>query len=662
LTFERLVAGLDVERLPRVAEILGWGQDGEQAALRQRIMEVLAAGGESAQRLYGQLFDSLPLEERGVLLVLIGEWLAEEDPPSYRGRRPWAARRAHSSLRTCIFKLRDQVIDLPLYQREVRYLRRLHERGFLHLSESGDWRRFMDLVCRLPDELLGVLRARYPALPLTWSDLSQDGLGGRLGAQRATDTNDTRRRPLGERLRAAAQDPRLPGPWPPPPFAAGGISVLERVPGPRTTALANLGAIRAVLEEHELGTVGVSQELEPAVVMVLLPEVYLHELKRTSLPDQTGHRLLADPGLRFLRHLDRLTRVARERPLRRTHGGTLYRRDIPRILGDEPGWELPFMREEESPLDLVVAAGQELKLVCQDEERWLRAQPQATQWPELGVAERLRQLVELTAHRYLAGTGGELPAPDPWALLHHGFSRGRWYPRAHLQHVARLDFQARPPANEVFPAVHFRWRFHDLERWVTRGLHPLGLLELRLEEDGRLDAFRPTHRLMELLNVSTEPRGPACRLVINPDFEALLFPGSGAEECALFLNRIARLQKDEAVRHFRIAADPVRQAALEGLDGARILERLQGYASTPIPGNVARALGEWGRGVHLVRYQELKVVRVDSPETLARLRQLREFREDIVEQLTPTTVVVRNFPTGSALRERLRREGIFLQA
>src|SRR6185295_9800990 len=56
------------------------------------------------------------------------------------------------------------------------------------------------------------------------------------------------------------------------------------------------------------------------------------------------------------------------------------------------------------------------------------------------------------------------------------------------------------------------------------------------------------------------PQPPAKPLVVNPDFEVLLFPEGDVNEIAHRLSRFASRTKSEEVAHYRIARDGVERA------------------------------------------------------------------------------------------------------
>ncbi len=132
--------------------------------------------------------------------------------------------------------------------------------------------------------------------------------------------------------------------------------------------------------------------------------------------------------------------------------------------------------------------------------------------------------------------------------------------------------------------------------WIKKRLFPLGLVEIGLH-GGRVSALRLSRLGAELLDAEPAGKvgGTRCSVIVQPDFEILVFPGDDVHEVLHLFDRFARRIKSDHVFQFRIDRESINTGLDDGLSGAQIVQELTDRARVPIPQNVVYSLEDWAQ-------------------------------------------------------------------
>jgi hypothetical protein len=87
--------------------------------------------------------------------------------------------------------------------------------------------------------------------------------------------------------------------------------------------------------------------------------------------------------------------------------------------------------------------------------------------------------------------------------------------------------------------------------------------------------------------------GTRSTVIVNPDFEVLLFPGDDVHEAVHAFDRFAKRIKSDHVHQFKLDAASLRAGIAEGLAFDEVLRELTDRARVPVPQNVLYSLEEW---------------------------------------------------------------------
>ena len=132
--------------------------------------------------------------------------------------------------------------------------------------------------------------------------------------------------------------------------------------------------------------------------------------------------------------------------------------------------------------------------------------------------------------------------------------------------------------------------------WVKKRLFPLGLVDIGMH-GGRVTALRLSKLGAELLDAEPAGRvgGTRSTVIVQPDFELLLFPGDDVHDVVHLFDRFAHRTKSDHVYQFKLDQPSVLAGIADGLSGEQIVQEMTDRARAPIPQNVLYSLAEWSQ-------------------------------------------------------------------
>ncbi len=452
------------------------------------------------------------------------------------------------------------------------------------------------------------------------------------------------------------------------------VSALQsRGIGPR-----DLPGLRKALEEASLGTVG-DLDLERfgirqrGPVLAVFNEAVLAWLRRDAVQNPVSPAESASVGVDFVSNFARFASFVGDETVRFTVRGAIFKstgRRIAESLIPNPGRE--FRRREVLELEyrfalayrLIDRTGERSFLLTEAGRTFLR-QPLAVQQKQMldwliedldlpgDMAHQLR--LRRIALRFLKRL-------EP----------GLWYDAMFLPFVARNHYLAtlsreQPPGADPasFPvrsSADLRSLAWNLFTWIRKHLYLLGVVEMGYDAAGHACALRLTPLGAELLGMipSRELEG-AGHLVVNPDFEVVLFPEERSHELIFQLDRFCDREFSDSLIHYRITPGSLHRALQQGFDLDEILELLRSRSRTPLPQNVLYSLESWARRDGMVTLHEDGRLVCDSPEILDRLELHPELHRLGVERVDRATLRLRGRIDQERLSGWVRDFGVSLR-
>ncbi len=201
-----------------------------------------------------------------------------------------------------------------------------------------------------------------------------------------------------------------------------------------------------------------------------------------------------------------------------------------------------------------------------------------------------------------------------------------------------------------------------LTTWSRERLFLFGLIDLGEFEDKQV-CLRLTSLGAKALGVEV-PADSAMQsapLVVNPDFEIILFPTDDTYDLITALDRFAeRISSDSAYR-YKLTEASIEKAVAEGLESASILRTLSEHSRVEVPQNVIYSIGQWSSKVKFVQRSVVTLVRGRTKEVIDRILHHEPLKALVIERLSPTSIVLASDLPMKEFEEELHSLGVFLE-
>ena len=449
--------------------------------------------------------------------------------------------------------------------------------------------------------------------------------------------------------------------------------------------------LRTYLEGHALGTVtslsladyGIELGGESVVLFRFVTE-RVFECAAPETP-QTFDRVDA-ARVDLLTDLQQIFDIVAESPLRVTQGRSIYRAAQHRVL-EAFVFHEDVLADRERIFALVYGLAFGLELLEVDEESRLRLTKKGEHWHETDLTEKVRAVYgRFLEERLLDGRDFHVRRlRRAVAAMLADAPAGRWLPIDRVPILVRNDYLGVLEEQGVREQYKNRFQYvytpprespadvsAGLREWVLTRLYPLGVVDVGLMGDVPV-AIRTTDLGRRLIRgerlTAPEPTPAAAQrgsdaakpLVVNPDFEVILFPDGDVNEVAHRLDRFAARTKSEEVQHYRITRDAVERAVVKGMAADEILEFLELYSKVGVPQNVAYSIKEWASRVSFVRQREVVLITTSTPQALDAVLALDEVQKVLVDKLSPTAAALRQRIADWRTLEALRQLGVYFK-
>lgn len=189
----------------------------------------------------------------------------------------------------------------------------------------------------------------------------------------------------------------------------------------------------------------------------------------------------------------------------------------------------------------------------------------------------------------------------------------------------------------------------DPENWVTaflrRGLFWIGAVERGTVPDGAVIRFTPRGREMLGLPVKEQPVSDAKSMVIQPNFEIMVFLDATDVTTLYRIYQVTeRVKLSDRVAVFKLTPESVQRGYSTGSKAKEVIEFLRGQAAVEVPESVIFQLHDWER-IHkrLVVHHGGYLVRSHDPDALDLwLGQVKHDSGCVVVRLGPSTAYLSN--------------------
>ncbi len=432
------------------------------------------------------------------------------------------------------------------------------------------------------------------------------------------------------------------------------------------------GAGLGTMSNISLEQYGIRLEGESVVVF----KDFVEDHFARSVPDPETFDRILSARIDLLTDLAYLLRYAARTPVRVTQAKRLFKAAHAKIREGMLFKDSALADRDEVPnliWDLVTG----LNLVEFGEDRILKVTPEGEAWEGLDLAEQVQQVFDqLMEERVPEGRDFHLRKTRRILAqrLRRTGSNG-WRQFYELPFVVRNEYLASLDDDGIKERYKNRFQYTydppkvsvpglatELSGWILNRLFVLGLVDVALVGDEPV-ALRLTELGLKGLGVEVEESqgNGLAPLVVNPDFEVLVFPEGDVLEIVHTLDRFAVRTKSEEVSHYRILKDGVERAVVKGMGVDDILGFLIAESRTPIPQNVEYSIRDWGEKIRFGTQQEVVLLTVDSEDVLDRILAIDRIREVMVERISPTAAALSEPIENWRTLEELRSLGVYLR-
>ena len=329
-------------------------------------------------------------------------------------------------------------------------------------------------------------------------------------------------------------------------------------------------------------------------------------------------------------------------------------------------------REEASEyLQELVSNAFELRLVQQLEDGTLTPSGHAVQWSGVDIDRKFKDV--LTP---LLSSGLD---EETATHSHHLRSRlpewcaklrpGRWYAGGSVARLAIAEYLlevirgSMDSGQFTYTAVHsapvnLKHLEDDLLQWLEGGPHQTGVFDFAWK-DGSPIYIRASAIAGRLFDFEYEKEKPL-PLIVNPDFEVVVFPGT-APEIHLTVHRSASLSKIDQVYHYQIDERSITIAACLGLTTEEIVRTLSDHCQGDLPQNISYSIENWAGRIYNVSVSQVFILELKTPEMLQHVKRLPEIAPLVLRELSPTILALREAPTDRSAIKSLQELGIYIR-
>ena len=233
---------------------------------------------------------------------------------------------------------------------------------------------------------------------------------------------------------------------------------------------------------------------------------------------------------------------------------------------------------------------------------------------------------------------------------------------AHLDHFGVRDrFQSRYQFAQQSGMRDPHQLAVALTTWARERLYLFGLIDV-----ADIDAKPALLRLTALgakalgLSVPDAEMDAGAPLVVNPDFEIILFPDGDTYDLVTELDRFAERTSSDSVYRYKLTEASIEKAVAEGLEPSVILRTLSEKSRVEVPQNVIYSIGQWAEKVKFVSQATVSLVRGRNKEVIDRILHDRALRPFVLERLSPTALLMSPEIARERLAELLKPLGVFL--
>jgi hypothetical protein len=362
--------------------------------------------------------------------------------------------------------------------------------------------------------------------------------------------------------------------------------------------------------------------------------------------------------------------------IRLTLGGSIYRTAIKKVM-DSFILKDKVEFEEDDIFNYIYSFCLGNRMIQRKGDRNLSLTVKGKAWDHQQLEKKLFRLLSFAFEEWESGEDQfHLPTlKKMFVEAVKSLQVNRWYDVMYLPFNCRNEYLALLEKNNIRDAFQNRYQYtqntsmretvqlaHSLFNWLRNRFYLLGLVDLGFR-DGKVAAMKLTTLGAKALGIalSQDMENEQNPLIVNPDFEVILFQEGDSYDLITQLDKFAVRTKSDNTYHFKITSSSVEKAVAEEMTSSEILTLLSENSRVGIPQNVIYSIKEWAEKVKFVQVRQATLLRARNKEVIDRIIQSGELKEVIVERLSPTVLVVSADIQAEMLGKTLEQLGVFLE-
>jgi len=436
---------------------------------------------------------------------------------------------------------------------------------------------------------------------------------------------------------------------------------------------------RTAIEDALLGTCGHLCLLEFGLSDDHECLVVYHEIVRAWAVSQAPEHPAIDHtyacGTDFLTDMMTVTDCVRAEPRKLTAAGRFFKGARNGII-PQLALHSTYFHDEESLLAYKLAVARSLGLLDVGNDARLHTTRAATAWENLHPERQLRDVWD-TVLRIETSTHDQPHFADLAEAARHvllDLGPGTWFPTGAFLALVLCRFLTRlldqgPPPPGISDAPETVWGYprpsSALAAIAAAARDPLlhalncaGIIDIGRSADHSFVAATPLARVV--LDGQPLPEPDERLIIVNPDFEVILFPDRGHHALLARLCPFCGREKSQVTHHLRITRESIRRAALRGIGPDDILATLGEHSRVPLSQNIEYSIRSWASQVHAAEIETLHVLELPSAEITEAAMQLPEVAPLIARRLSPTSLALSVPQLDPRAEEALKQLGIHL--
>jgi len=438
---------------------------------------------------------------------------------------------------------------------------------------------------------------------------------------------------------------------------------------------------KSTLEDNFLGTTrhlslgeyGVNHFDETLVVYRELVDSYLGSADGTRSEPLDEIRTL---GVDLISDISSFLSFINHNKIRLTLNGSIYKTAVKKI---EEDFILSKKEEfeENNIFDFVYSFCLGNRMIQRKDDRQIGLTVKGKSWDRQPLKKKLSSILSFAFDEWEPGDDQfHMPRLKKMFIENiKGLDINRWYDVMHIPFMTRNAYLADLDRNNIRDAFQNCYQYNrntrmmDIQQmanalfqWMRSRFFLLGLVDMGYH-GGKVGTMMLNPLGAKALGIDVPDKSALKQkpLIVNPDFEIILFQDGDNYDLITRMDRFAERTKTDNAYHYKITVSTIEKAVAEGMTVSDIITLLSENSRVGIPQNVIYSIREWAEKVKFARIRQATLLRVRNKEVIDRILQAGSLKDIVLERIAPTVLMIKPDFDRKTLAATLEAKGIFLE-